>query len=284
MASIKQDFQQVWNKPNNAIARLIIINVMIFLFVNLVSLLVRFDMANWLMIPSSPTQFILQPWSIVTSFFTHEGFMHLLFNMLAIYWFGEIFTQFLGQRKLYAIYILGGLAGSIAYFVLAQFLPFGIGALGASAAVFAIIVASATLMPDHTIHLLLIGPVKLKYVALVYVILSFFGLRGTNSGGEVAHLAGALMGFVFIKQLKAGSDWSLPILKAMDWVEALFKPKPKMHVSYRNKERPFQNPRNSSSVDQSVIDKILDKIHESGYEKLTEEEKSILFKASKKNN
>lgn len=289
MASIKQDFKYVWNKPNNAVTRLIIINVAVFLIVNIIGMFYNPTpgiewLAGWLMIPSAPTQFILQPWSLITAFFTHEGFRHIFWNMVALYWFGEIFAQFLGQRKLYGIYFLGGLAGNIVYFIMSQFLYLGPGALGASASVIAIIVAAATHMPDYRVHLFLIGPVKLKYIALVYVILSFFGLRGLNAGGEFAHLGGALMGFVFIKRLKAGSDLSLPILKVMDWVENLFKPKPKMHVSYRNKERPFQNPKNASSVDQSVIDRILDKIHESGYEKLTAEEKSILFKASKKDN
>ncbi len=132
---------------------------------------------------------------MITAFFTHEGFWHIFWNMIALYWFGEIFIQFLGQRKLYAIYILGGLAGNIAYFVLAQFFYFGPGALGASAAVFAIIVAAPHLCPTILFIYSLIGPVKLKYIALVYVILAFFGLRGVKFGWRSCPFGGRIDGF-----------------------------------------------------------------------------------------
>ncbi|MGB0523248.1 MAG: rhomboid family intramembrane serine protease [Flammeovirgaceae bacterium] len=293
MSSFKDDFNYVWNKPDNGLMRIIIINVTIFFIVNL-GWLFTGDMSTisqFLRIPSDPYAFLMKPWTLFTHFFTHSGFWHIFWNLIVLYWFGQLFVSFSGNRRMIALYILGGLAGGIAYFTLANTIPFfearaGVGALGASAAVNAIIVGAATLMPDYRVHLFLIGPAKLKYIALVVVILAIFGIRGANTGGEVAHLGGALMGFLFVRQLRNGSDWSTPVLNVLDWFSNLTKPKSKLKVSYRNNKKSKKKKGGSkdkdNTPDQNSVDRILDKISESGYEKLSEEEKQILFRASQK--
>jgi len=155
--------------------------------------------------------------------------------------------------------------------------------VGASAAVFAVVVAAATLLPDYTFFLLFLGPVRIKYIAAFYVIISFLGSVGSNAGGEIAHLGGALMGFVYIKQLQSGANWGSWITATLDWFKNLFTAKPKVKVTYRNSET--SSPKKSStkpSVSQDEIDVILDKISDGGYESLTKDEKEKLFNASKK--
>ena len=162
MSSFSDDFKYVWNKPNNGVVRLIIVNVAVFLLIKIVSLFGTSDVpgielvTKYLLIPSDALTFLMRPWTIITAFFTHQDFWHIFWNLIIFYWFGQILVEFLGQRKMYVVYFLGGIAGSLAYFIGAQFLNFGYGALGASAAVNAIVVAAATLMPDYRIHLFLI--------------------------------------------------------------------------------------------------------------------------------
>lgn len=162
------------------------------------------------------------------------------------------------------------------------------GMVGASAAVFAIMVAVATLLPDYTFFLLFLGPVRIKYIVFFYIVISFIGSVGPNAGGNLAHLGGALMGFVYMKQLQAGVNWGGWITVMIDWVRDLFQPRPKVKVSYRKEEAAFAQKKNSKvasekgKISQEEIDAILDKISDGGYESLTKEEKEKLFNASKK--
>src|SRR5690606_24816183 len=154
----------------------------------------------------------------------------------------------------------------------------------ASAAVNAMVVATATLAPKYTFFLLFIGPVRIKYIAGAIVFLSFLGAVGSNAGGNIAHLGGALMGYVYMKQLQAGVNWGGWITVTLDWFKDLFKEKPRVKVSYR-KERNTgggSGPSGKASYTQEEIDRILDKISEGGYESLTKDEKEKLFNASKK--
>jgi len=298
MNTFVRDFQYAWNKPNNALVKIIIINVLVFVAVNLIWLVSRFigDMSlfSWvidtLSLPPNFFAFILQPWSLITYFFTHQDFFHLVFNMLALYWFGIILNDFLGSHRLIGAYLIGGVAGGIAYLLLTNLVPFfqnlaGSGMIGASGGVYAIVVASATMSPDLRMNLLFFGPVKIKYIAAVYVFLSLIGTAGSNSGGNIAHLGGALVGYLFIKSLQRGNDWSLPITNFRNWMGSLFKPKPQMKVTVGGKNRVYNPPKRPMHVEpnQQIIDAILDKISMQGYEKLTQEEKQILFKASQKN-
>jgi len=225
--------------------------------------------------PALMTKLPVRFYTILTYQFFHETFLHLLFNMLWLYWVGRIFLDFLKPRQFHFVYLAGGFAGAILFALAYNIFPVFIGSIsaanviGSSAAVMAIIVATATLVPDYSIRLLLIGDVKLKYLAIAYIVLDLIGTASANAGGSFAHIGGAIIGFTYIKVLQKGTDWS-----------NLFKKKPKLRVVKNNGAKPSIK-KKESSVDQREIDSILDKISKSGYDKLTKEEKETLFKASK---
>lgn len=293
------EFKNAFQRPNNGHIQLIIINVVIFVLLNVLMVLFMwfksrefFDNMIYAQfsISSSFPVFLKHPWTLITYFFTHSigQLFHILFNMLALYWFGKLLVEYLGSDKMIALYVLGGIAGAIIYLMVFNLIPnppdFLQGTrsmVGASAAIFAIMVGAATLLPDYTFFLLFFGPVKIKYIAMVYIFLSFIGSVGTNAGGEIAHLGGGLMGYIYVKQLQVGVNWGGWITATMDWFRQLFKPKPKVKVSYRKTETP-STPKASHGISQKEIDDILDKISDGGYESLTKEEKEKLFKASKK--
>ena len=319
MASFLDDLRHNWQKPNSLLTRFILINVFVFVLINIVRIFVSVEpyyaFFQNLAMPTSllegdyikvPTKegildiyiypIIYKPWTFFTAFFTHEGFGHILYNMLALYWFGRLIRDFLGDRKLFALYFLGGIAGSLSMLILYNLIPnfradaVGLG-LGASAAVFAIMVAAATKFPEYQFNLLFFGPVRIKYIVLVLVLLSFFGLKGSNVGGEVAHLSGTLIGFLYIRQLHKGVDIGAPVLAVSDFIMNLFKPRPKIKVTHRSGKRRAtgkstsrrSSKSSSGGVDnppQEEIDAILDKISQSGYDSLTKDEKQKLFNAS----
>ncbi|PZX58412.1 membrane associated rhomboid family serine protease [Algoriphagus ratkowskyi] len=305
------NLRNAFKHTDNSLFKLIAINILVF-FVVLVS---RIFMTigglgdfyttalSYLMMPAALPRFASQPWSIFTYMFLHEGIFHILFNMLFLYWFGLLVHQFLGSRKLANLYILGGLAGAIFYMLIYNLSPYfntGLDSslmLGASAGVFAIVVGAATLSPNTTFQLIFLGAVKIKYIAIFYVILSFANSAGANAGGELAHLGGALLGYLYIVQLRKGNDWGLPVQKVGIFFEDLFSGrKSNVKVSYRKAKTSngggFSSFTKSSKAEpksvttddatQEEIDQILDKIADRGYEALNKEEKRKLFEFSKK--
>lgn len=219
--------------------------------------------------------------------FSHSvwDIFHILFNMLVLYWFGRVFVEYLGSDKLVALYILGGLTGGICYLLLYNINAGFFGKaemVGASGAIYAIVVGTATLLPNYTFYLLFFGPVRIKYIAIFYVVLSVLYVRqGVNLGGNIAHLGGALIGFIYMKQLQAGVNWGGWITSTIEWFKDLFKSKPKVKVTYRSEDARVAK-KQASKVPQEEIDAILDKISDRGYESLSKEEKEKLFNASKK--
>jgi membrane associated rhomboid family serine protease len=291
------EFKQAFNRYNNAAVQLIIINVVVFAvlaFLYVISfysgLGEEFAMLHrQFLIPPAISEFLGRPWTIITYMFTHDltGILHILFNMLVLYWFGRLFTEYLGSDKLIALYVLGGIAGGLSYLLAYNTLPVLIenrpsGMVGASAAVDAIVVATATLLPNYTFYLLFFGPVKIKSIAIITVFLSFLGTVGTNIGGNIAHLGGAIIGFVYMKQLQAGSNWGMWITVTLEWIKGLFKPRQNVKVSYRKDQASGKPSPGEKNYTQDEIDAILDKISAGGYESLTKEEKEKLFNASKK--
>ncbi|HEY5917155.1 MAG TPA: rhomboid family intramembrane serine protease [Chryseolinea sp.] len=294
-----EEFKNAFQRHNNAHVQLILINVVVYLVlvvffvVSTVSQFPEFFeiIHKIVAIPAPLVEFLQRPWTIITYAFVHDwtGILHILFNMLFLYWFGRLFVEYLGSDKLISVYFLGALAGAVAYLIVYNVIPFyearipSGGMVGASAAVYAIVVATATLLPDYTFFLLLLGPVRIKYIAAFYIVLSFLGSVGSNEGGNIAHLGGALIGFVYIKQLQAGVNWGSWITAVIDWCKGLFSPKPKVKVTYRKEaSAAAKKATKGSSVSQDEIDTILDKISDGGYESLTKEEKEKLFNASKK--
>ncbi|RZK13867.1 MAG: rhomboid family intramembrane serine protease, partial [Hymenobacter sp.] len=243
-------------------------------------------------LPSDGYSLLRHPWTLLSYAFVHEGFLHILFNMLNLYWFGQLIREYLGDRRLVSLYILGALVGA-AFFLLAyNFIPalqpfVGQPVIGASAAVTAIIVAAATLLPDYTFMLFIIGAVKIKWIAVAVVLISIAGINGGNPGGEITHLGGALLGFIFIKQLKAGRDMGTPVTAVGEWFGRVFSHKPNMRVTHRQTATAAARSASgagkataSSTTGQDEIDLILDKISHSGYESLSKDEKQKLFRAS----
>lgn len=284
-------------KNGSALIKLIFINVAVFLVVNVIGLLLYFfnvengigQIINWLALPSDVTKLLHQPWTIFTYMFLHEEIFHMLFNMLVLYFGGQIFLQFLNNKKLVSTYLLGGLSGGLLYVLLFNILPvfeqispLSV-ALGASASVMAVLIAAATYVPNFVVRLIFLGNVKLKYIALIYVVLDMISIPKGNAGGHIAHLGGALFGFIYILQLQRGNDFTAGFNRFLDYLKSLFSFKRKMKVVYKSpKSRDDAAFNAQKKANQQKIDAILDKIAKSGYDSLTGEEKAILFDASKK--
>ena len=284
---IIEDIKNAWNKKDNGLIKIILINVIVFVGASIIQVILTVSglssifnlVLNKLMLPASFSTFILQPWSIITYFFLHMNFMHILWNMLFLYWFGKIIYDNIGNNALISLYILGGIIGGLLYMATYNIVPYYADRvseslmLGASAGVFSVVVGSATLMPNYSFYLLLIGPVRIKYIAVFYVLLSFFDVAGSNAGGEIAHLGGAFIGYVFIKQLQNGVNIGDGIIKILNFFGEIKK-----------KEKKKENISQSEFKDttQDEVDKILDKISENGYSSLSKKEKEKLFNASKK--
>lgn len=296
------EFKNAWGKPNNAVVQIILINVIVFAVIRLTEVFFLFGgagdihgyLVSKLQLPADISLFLLQPWSIVTYFFSHYDFFHILFNMLFLFWFGRIIQEFLNSKRVISLYVLGGLAGGLLYIFLYNLLPFyadRVGdslMLGASAGVFAIVVGAAVFMPNYTFFLLFLGPVRIKYIAIFYVFMSFIGMTGRNAGGEIAHLGGALIGWMYITQLNKGNDIGGWVISFISFFKSMFKPQPKIKVTHRggsrrpSKKAPPKTAATPGQPAQSEIDAILDKISQSGYESLSKDEKQKLFNASKK--
>jgi len=299
--SFLDEFKTAWKKPDNGLIQIILINAIVFILINVIRVFTSISanpevyawVINQLALPSDIPDFLVKPWTIITYFFTHESFFHVLFNMLFFFWFGKIIYEFLGNNKLISLYILGGLIGGFLFILIYNLIPFYNDRvqlsilMGASAGVFAVVVGAATFMPNYTFFLLFLGPIKIKYIAIFYVLLSFFNIDGSNAGGELSHLGGALIGFLYVQQLKKGNDFGQPIINFINFLKSLFVRKPKIKVSYKSTEsskgrKSTAKTEQSKNINQDEIDTILDKISEGGYESLTKEEKQKLFNASKK--
>lgn len=288
-------------RSGNPITRLIIINLAVFFIISILRILLFLTggatafagfVDSFIINISFPMHFsgfIQKPWTIVTYMFTHINLPHILWNLVTLYWFGQILSDYTSTKKIIPLYLLGGVAGALFTLLLFSTIPAFYGyagstMVGASAGITAIIIAAATLVPNYRMNLMFVGPVKLIYVALVVLFIDILNVASyDNVGGNMAHLGGALMGYVFILQYKRGRDWSLWINRFFDWVNGLFKtsPKSKMTVEYKRKisdEEYNQHKR----ITQEQIDLVLDKISKSGYESLSKAEKDFLFKASNK--
>lgn len=299
MGHIITDLKGVFARGNVSI-RLIYLNVGIFVVTTLITISMQLfnrsvaDIFELLALPASFERFVSQPWSIITYMFMHAGFMHILFNMLWLYWFGALFLTFFSAKHLRGLYILGGICGGLLYIVSYNVFPYfspmihSSTMVGASASVLAIVVATAYREPNYPVRLLLFGTVRLKYIALIVVVTDLLFITSSNAGGHISHLGGALAGLWFAASLSKGVDATSWINKVIDGIVALFsrktwKRKPKMKVHYGDNTRQKDYDYNAGKKAQSdEIDRILDKLKKSGYGSLTTEEKKSLFDASKK--
>lgn len=284
----------------SVLSRLILINTVIFILANVSSLIAWLFSGNlpqlsplgsFMALPSSLSELSKIPWTIFTYMFLHEAFFHWFFNMMVLYFAGLLFMEYLSQRKLLITYIIGGLVGAV-FFVLAfnifpafeNIRSISI-ALGASASILAILIAISTYVPDYNVHLFLIGRVKLKYLAIALVIIDILSIQSSDPGGHIAHIGGAVWGFIYGLSLRKGTDfyrifdnWKLPDLS---FKKRKFE---KFSTSRPKSGRPMTDEEYNWKrvASQEEIDKILEKISKSGYSSLSKVEKELLFKSSNK--
>lgn len=268
--------------------KLIFWNVAVFL-VSLIFYNFRigvFEYPAWLALSSSPETVLIRPWTLLSYVFLHGGFLHLLFNMLILNFAGRMFLTFFSQRQFLGLYLLGGIFAGLA-FVTGYLILDRQGSLlvGASGAIMAILVAATTYSPLMPLRLLLIGNVKLWHVTGVILLLDLMYILAENTGGHIAHLAGAFFGFIFMKLLQNGTDLSKGVFYIFDLAagtgsrkKAPFK---KVHKNPAAKKTASAPKIVTKDKTQQQIDEILDKISRSGYDSLTKEEKDFLFKAGK---
>ena len=280
LSTIKQAFADQKNPINKYIA----INAFVFVAL-LISAAFYFlgDIPNpfkmWVMQYFSLTAnwkiFVFKPWTFFTYAFIHEKLFHLIFNMLVFHWFGNLIIEYLNKNRMLFIFWAGVLGGGILY---ALFFD-GNQLIGASAGIMALVIASATLLPDYEIVLAIFGRIKLKYVGIAYLIIDLLSMMGSNAGGSMAHLGGALIGFLTIKQIQAGNDWSNMVIPINNFIDKIFTRKNKLKIVHQTEQ---QAQASRATVSQAEVDQVLEKITKSGYDSLSKSEKELLFKASKK--
>jgi len=292
MNSVIEDIKKKFSS-GNSLTKLIYINVGVFLLVQLLYVfsflfsLPSLTITDYFSLPANTSILAKKPWSIITYMFLHNGFMHLLFNLLWLYFGGKIFLSFFDNKKLTSTYVLGGISGAMLFIISFNLFPAfenalpNAMALGASASVLAIIMAISTKSPNYIIRLFLIGNVKLKHIAVFSITLDILSIPQGNAGGHIAHLGGAFFGYLYVKQLNGGNDMASGFNKTMDYLSSILRNTPKLKKAYSRKKSD-QDFRKEKMQEQAKIDKILDKIAKSGYDGLTKQEKDILFRASKK--
>ena len=287
-------------KARNVLLQIIIVNVGLFILLNLLGFLfymigkdkdlLWYHAVTNLAMPYDPQELLYKPWTLLTHFIFHAEFGHLFWNMITLYFFGRIFSEYAGNSRILSVFVYGALCGAALSFLCYLFIPSlqriepASCMLGASGGIMAIVVGAATLVPNLQVGLMFIGNVAFKYIALFYVLADLISLQYySNAGGHIAHLGGAAFGFLAMTQFKKGTDWTRGFNNFFEWIRSIFSGRQRMKVVHNNKmkktDEQFNLERNKL---QQQMDAILDKISRSGYESLSKEEKDILFKSSKK--
>lgn len=302
---IISEIKKIFKK--DILAQLIIINLAVYVAIKIISVFlflfasgfsIDSFMVEWFAVPSGLKKLLFRFWTPVTYNFLHVDFWHILGNMLWLFFLGRVFLMFIDQKKFFANYILGGLSGAALYILAFNIFPVfsdaaanSIPALGASASVTAIVIGIAVYKPDYSINFFGILPIKLKWIAVFFIIYDLISIPGNNAGGHIAHLGGAGFGLFFALQLKKGQDITKGFNKFMDNVVSFFKSEPKMKVTYKKenfKQRKNEVPKSdleynkAKSDKQAEVDRILDKISKHGYDSLSKKEKEFLFRISGK--
>ncbi|UCG28198.1 MAG: rhomboid family intramembrane serine protease [Bacteroidales bacterium] len=287
---IKSSFKQ-----GSTLIQLIYLNLGVFILVKIIQMFYILFAApqgfesfiRWFAVPSYLPELIRKPWTLITYMFLHEGFLHILFNLLWLFWFGKIFLEYLDQKKLVSVYLLGGLVGAVLYIISFNVFPVFQNvveesvALGASAAVIAVVIAIVIYVPNHTVYLLFIGPVKIKYIGILIFLVTSILDFSSNTGGKIAHIGGAILGFIYTNQYRKGKDIGRGLNRLLDRLYTLIKPRKKLKVTHKKPMNDYEYNLNKAK-EQQEINRILDKISKGGYDSLTKEEKETLFKMSNK--
>lgn len=293
---IWDDIKKTFRNGNN-LTRLIYINIVVFILITIATVIgfllnnpeISEKVLYYISVPSSFKVLLLRPWTIITYMFVHQGIWHILFNMLWLYWFGSIFLEYLDQRKLVAVYLMGGISGALVYILSFNIFPAFSAvvsdsvAIGASASVMAIVIAIAAYVPDYTVNLFLFGRIRIKYMALAIFVLTSVMDFSINSGGKLAHIGGALFGYLYTLNLKQGRDIGRGFNRIIDFFVTAFKPRKKLKVTHKKPANEYEYNK-LKAEHQALINSILEKISKGGYDSLTKEEKEILFRESQKKN
>jgi len=277
--SIFNDIKQAYYKAN-IVEKIIYINVFLFL----ITVLLNKYIIGWFALPSNLDSFLVKPWTLVSYAFIHQNLFHILSNLLILYYIGNLFLDFYTKKQFLNFYLLGGIFGGIVFLAYYYFIAktIALPLAGASAAVTTIFIAIATKIPRYSLQLRFIGSVELWALAAIWVVLSILQLANPDKGSAIAHLSGAVFGYIYAKQLSKGNDIGSWFEQLINYFTNLLKPKNKspFKAVYKTKKRTSTNEVSKSK--QRKIDDILDKISKSGYESLTKEEKDFLFRAGKK--
>lgn len=286
----------IWNEVKESFAKgtvitkLIYVNVALFVLIRLADVFAYllgspFSLLPYFTLPANLDELWHRPWTIVSYMFMHAGFLHLLFNMLWLYWMGELFLRYFTPSQLLGVYLMGGLSGAVCYLLLYNISPslgeklHVVQLLGASGSVLAIASAVGTYAPNHPIRLFFIGEIKMKHLVIASFVIYLLGMSGTNAGGNIAHVGGLLLGFLFVLSYRKGNDFTRWVLSLIAFFDKLFTAKPKIRVSYRNpNQQQRAGKKRSSSADQMRINEVLNKARQMGYESLSKEEKELLFR------
>ncbi|XLS30433.1 rhomboid family intramembrane serine protease [Flavobacteriaceae bacterium M23B6Z8] len=276
--------------------KLIVINVVVFIVHALIIFLsgmAEYTIVQWFQLPKDLSEFIIQPWSLVTYSFFHGGFLHILFNMLVLYYAGRIFLNLFQGRTFLNVYFLGVIAGGLLFLLSYNLFPVfqntNTALIGASAGVYAVLIFVCTYLPNQEVRVIFFN-IKLWHLGVFLILLNLLMLPNGNAGGRIAHLGGALLGFMYARQLAKGKDIGAWFGNGISAIINAYKPKkksPLRTVHRKGSERKKSTVVKTASVagkkdiHQQKIDDILDKISKSGYESLSKAEKDYLFQAGK---
>lgn len=279
--------------------KIVVINVAVFLVLNIISIVMifageesgRFIVEQWVAMPGNFGRLARHAWTPLSYMFSQIEPLHLIFNMLWLYWFGIVFQLLSTPKRMIGLYLLGGLGGAALYLLAVNTIPYFAGhgglLIGSSASVIAIVTATAIMAPDYRMNLLFLGAVSLKWIAIVTIGIDLLSVTGSNAGGHIAHLGGAAVGAIFALGLKRGHDITVPLNSLIDAIVNLFRRRPKVRPArFRASGAPSaprpKAPSAASAADQAELDKILDKIKKSGYSSLTADERARLFDVSRR--
>tara|TARA_B100000214_G_scaffold129966_1_gene92424 strand:+ start:6939 stop:7820 length:882 start_codon:yes stop_codon:yes gene_type:complete len=280
-------------KKATILNKIIYLNVIIFIIINVlnvIAFMLQFNINPILekfYLPANTSILIKQPWTFFTYIFIHTKFLHLIFNMTWLYFSGKLFLQYLDYKQLIYIYILGGIFGGLLFIISYNYIPAlniyteNAQALGSSAAVLAILIAIITYIPNYTIQLPLLGFIKIKYIGICIIFIDILSIPKGNAGGHIAHIGGAIFGYIYIKQLKKQTKYNTKFKNIFQKIINHFKPIKKIKSIYKRPKSDYEF-NTQKAKNQKKIDQILEKISNSGYDSLSSAEKSILFNASKK--
>jgi membrane associated rhomboid family serine protease len=283
-----------WLRQGNTVNHLLFWNIAIFLVLGILRLIAYFSksdtiysfVSDQLVLHSNLGVLLRKPWGLFTYMFAHINIFHIFFNMLNLYWFGNLFRDFLGNKRILPLYLLGGLMGGVLYVLSFNLLyPAEVDTtmLGASASVMCLLVGCATLMPNYEIGLLLLGNIRLKWLAMAIIALDLISIPSQgNLGGIIAHVGGAALGFVYIRLLKNGTDLCQPLIWVFDALSGANTAKSKPNRPFKPKKSPLKVVKKAQEENRQLrLDQLLDKINEKGIGSLSPEEKAWLDKHSK---